>query len=92
MYLYYREVTLTIVGSWDEGSVYSDGTCVRPIDPLLWLAHNSLIHKSDGVELPQNTAVPQHKHKSLRSQTSIVSSSLSSSMPSTTGKYLYWFV
>ena len=81
-----REVTLTIVGSWDEESVYSDGTCIRPIDPLLWLAHNSLMHKSDETGLTPTQVGQQQRYRFLRSQTSITSSSLSSSMPSTAGK------
>jgi len=74
-------VTLTVVGSWDDESVYSERSCVRPIDPMQWLAHNNFIY-NQSAGLPGN----QQKYFNSKSQMSIVSSSLSSSMPSTAGK------
>ncbi|KAF6022313.1 dsh-2 [Bugula neritina] len=77
-----RMVTLTVVGSWDDESVYSERSCVRPIDPMQWLAHNNFIY-NQSVGLPGN----QQKYFNSKSQMSIVSSSLSSSMPSTAARY-----
>lgn len=81
---FYRNITLSVVGSWDDESVYSEGTCIQPIDPLLWLTHNSVMDKQqDGGDphAPHNRNIGR-----LKSQPSIGSSSMSSSMPSTTGE------
>ncbi|XP_067939282.1 segment polarity protein dishevelled homolog DVL-3-like [Watersipora subatra] len=81
-----REVTLTIVGSWDDGSVTSCATKVEPIEPWQWLAHSSFAYQSDkGPERRRAEIWPNYK--ALHSQTSAVSSSLSSSMPSTAARF-----
>lgn len=79
LYYFPRSYVKLTIAACDYTSEYSNDSHVSPIDPLVWLRHNAIAQQD-------NQLIRRQPVRSCTAS-SLVSSSLSSSMPSTAGKY-----